>query len=77
MMARCPHLMDVPLDFTTRMGRGCCLWLHPPMTRTAEPAEAGGYVVLRKPLEPAQPHAVLSTKLGGIATCRQEFRLRH
>ena len=35
-VARCARLMDAPLDFKSRLGKGSCFWLRLPMSQQAD-----------------------------------------
>ena len=54
-VARCARLMDAPLDFKSRLGKGSCFWLRLPMhqhtERGAESPDADA-VHLAQPLQP-------------------------
>jgi signal transduction histidine kinase/CheY-like chemotaxis protein len=52
-VARCARLMDAPLDFKSRLGKGSCFWLRLPMYQPdelAEPLSKGSAIGLDLPL---------------------------
>jgi signal transduction histidine kinase/CheY-like chemotaxis protein len=54
-VARCARLMDAPLDFKSRLGKGSCFWLRLPMTQHAglvNPLSCSSTPVLDLPLQP-------------------------
>jgi signal transduction histidine kinase/CheY-like chemotaxis protein len=54
-VARCVQLMDAPLDFKSRLGKGSCFWLRLPMSQLADvakPEPTDSTVKLDLPLPP-------------------------
>ena len=58
-VARCAQLMDAPLAFTSRLGRGSCFWLRLPVSRQAETSH----------LTPSRGHLLPAPPLQQLSGC--------
>ena len=54
-VARCAGLMDAPLDFKSRLGKGFCFWLRLPMNQHTERGEESPYADAVHLAQPSQP----------------------
>ena len=53
-VARCARLMDAPLDFKSRLGRGSCFWLHLPIHQLQDHKDLSADASASYPTPPLQ-----------------------